>query len=388
MAILIAGYAYVRENFFATFRHYPQRERLYFLLPQRWLVKGGKVVYHPPADAHVLTTRAYFHHSHYRLIGGLLKGWLPAFPLVAWRLKRSQGLWLVYSPSEPILLTTLYQAICSRLLGLKHVFFSWENVPYQRKLRGVKGWLQSCILRWNIALSAGIICGNRRGCEIFSRLTTKPLAQIPLAGLDANWFCPQPGTKQFQEHNWENNLIFTYIGAIGWRKGLAELVAAFRDLAAQWPQARLVIAGSGEAEAELEKIIAQSGLGERVIRFPWLDQRALRALLNVSDIFVYPSLPYGGWEEQFGYAIAEAALMELPVVSTRSGSIADVAVDGQTGLLVEPGDTAALVLALSRLASDQALRQKLGQAGRRWVMANFGQAAVARKFYDFLQSLK
>ncbi|MEK7507185.1 MAG: glycosyltransferase family 4 protein [Patescibacteria group bacterium] len=385
MTTLIAGYAYVRENFFATFRHYPEKENLYFLLPKSWKIKGGKVIYHPPSDPNVFTANAYFHHSRYPVIGGLLKGWLPAFPLVAWRLKRNQQLRLVYTPSEPILLTTLYQALWAKLFGLKHVFFSWENIPYRQKLKGLKGALQKVVLKLNIALSDGIICGNSKCLEIFSALTQKPLVQIPLSGLDMDYFSSQSGAKRFRDLDLENKLVFTFVGAIGIRKGINLMVEAFKAVLAEFPHSFLIIAGSGEGEREIETLIEKHNLGEKIIRHSWLNHKELKELLNASDVFLYPSLPYQGWEEQFGYAMAEASLMKLPVISTFSGSITDVVKDNQTGILVEPNDSQALQRAMFKLASDEGLRRKLGRAGRQFIAENFSQRVIAEKFHNFFR---
>ncbi len=388
MAILIAGYPYIRENYFKTLRHYPKKNALYFLLPKIWKVKGGKVIYYPPSDSNVFKANAYFHHSHYPIIGGLLKGWLPSFPLVVWRLKRTKRLRLVYSPSEPILLATLYQAVWSKLFGLKHIIFSWENIPYWQKLKGIKGALQKIILKLNIALSDGIICGNAKCLEIFSDLTRKPLVQIPLSGLDPDYFSRQPGVKRFRHWNLEDKLVFTFVGALGFRKGIHLIIEAFQKVLAEFPDSLLIIAGSGEDEERIKTIIEKYSLGEQIIRLPWLERDELKQLLNVSDVFLYPSLPYQGWEEQFGYAMAEAELMELPVISTFSGSIEDVVRDGQTGILVEPGDVRALKDAMTKLAGDEKLRKELGRAGRQFIAENFNQPTIARKFYDFFNKFR
>ncbi len=93
--------------------------------------------------------------------------------------------------------------------------------------------------------------------------------------------------------------------------------------------------------------------------------------------------PYGGWEEQFGYSMAEASLMELPVVSTRSGSIEDVVVDGKTGILVEPDNVIQLANAMVRLAMDSALRMRLGHEGRKYITRHFSHAVVAQQFFEF-----
>ena len=68
---------------------------------------------------------------------------MPAFPLMLRKIKKEKKLNIVYSPSEPILLTTLYQGFWSKCFGLKHVIFTWENISYDKKLRGFSGLIKN-----------------------------------------------------------------------------------------------------------------------------------------------------------------------------------------------------------------------------------------------------
>ncbi len=381
MKTLVAGFPYVRESYFATWRHVPTPDDFRFLLPRRWTAKDGKVVFTPPHDARVTTTTAYFHDSHAPLIGGLLKGWMPAFPLVLWRLRHSVT--LVYSCSEPILLTTLYQAIWSKLMRKKHVCFTWENIPYEQKFRGLSRLIHAIILRLNLILSDGLICGNPEGAAIHRRLSRKPIALIPMNGVDPEQFRrPEP-----RDSNLSSRVVYIFIGAIGKRKGIHRILQAFPEVLRRVPNAHLIIAGSGEYEREVERLIDEPNIGEHVTRFPWLSHQEVIRLLSTADIFLYPSIPCGGWAEQFGYSMAEASLMELPVIATRSGSIAEVVQDGVTGILVPPDDADTLSEAMIRLGVDGELRRRMGLAGRAYIVQRFSHSRVATAFSDFFQSL-
>ncbi|HYU64813.1 MAG TPA: glycosyltransferase family 4 protein [Candidatus Paceibacterota bacterium] len=385
MNILVAGFPYVREEYFATFRKYHDRDAIFFLLPSRWEAKGGKVVFYPPSDKNILTTKAFFYHSNYPLIGGLLKGWMPLFPLVLMQNLRKVS--LVYSCSEPTLLTTVYFGFWTKLFGRKHVLFSWENIAYEKKFHGIKLMLKRLIVNLNLLFSDGVICGSTKGKEIFSRLTSKPIAVIPMSGVDTKLFSPISGPKEFQGINLEDKIVYTFAGAIGYRKGIHLFLEAFSKIADQLPDAYCIIAGSGEYEREIDRQIAHSSLKEKIMRIPWIKHQELPKLLAISDIFVYPSLPYGGWEEQFGYSMAEASLMELPIVATNSGSIREIVIDGVTGILVKPGSTDELAQAIIYLAKNSDLRRQMGQAGRHHIMSNFSNQIVAQKFYNFFERI-
>ncbi len=387
MNILIAGYVYIKENYFKTFAFYPEPSAINFLLPKTWKAKDGKIIFQPPNAENVYVSRAYFYHSHYPLIGGLLKGWLPAFPFVLRRLKRAKKLTIVFSPSEPILLTTLYQAFWSKLFGLKHIIFTWENISYENKFKGLNLLCKKIIIKLTIALSDGIVCGNHKAEEICKRLTKKQTAVIPLSGVDVDFFRPVNGDRFLNTYNLHDKLIFSYAGAIGYRKGIHILIQAFQNVVLLIPNVHIVIAGSGEYEKEISELITELNLQEHITRIPWLNRVGLRELLSVSHVFVHPSLVYAGWEEQFGYSMAEASAMELPVISTSTGSIEEVVVDGTTGLLVKPNDKASLEEAMIRLGLDLELRKNMGCAGRQHIIQHFSYKIVAEKFYEFFKKV-
>ncbi|MDO8496466.1 MAG: glycosyltransferase [bacterium] len=387
MNILIAGYAYIRENYFNTFKFYPESEKISFLLPKIWKSKGGKVVFHPPKDLNIFLSRAYFYHSHYPLVGGLLKGWIPVFPFVLKRLKKEKKLNVVYSPSEPVLLTTLYQGFWSKFFGLKHIIFTWENISYDKKLRGFSGLIKKLILWLNIYYSDGIICGNKKAEAIIKDLTKKPTAVIPLSGVDEVFFKPEEKESSKEKYNLTNKIVFTFIGAIGHRKGIHFAIESFKDVVKEIPNARLIIAGSGEYDKEIDELIKKLNLSDCIVRMPWIGHSELRHILSASDVFLYPSFSYGGWEEQFGYSMAEASLMELPVISTLSGSINEVVIDRETGILVKPEDVPSLKEAMIELGQNEDLRHKMGKAGRNYIVNNFSNKIIAGKFYEFFKKI-
>ena len=387
MSILIAGYPYIRESYFKTLRSYPEKDKLFFLLPKEWKIKDGKVVYHPPKDGNVSTVKAYFFHSHYPIIGGLLKGWMPGYFKFLLREKNKKNIEVVFTLTEPILLTTLYQAVIAKMLGLKHIFFTWENVSYD-KFKGLNGLIKRVILNLNLTLSDGVICGNKKAEDIIKKITNKNTAIIPLSGVDGNFFSPFKKERIFKGLDLKNKVVFSFVGSISYRKGIHVALEAFNNILPEIPDATFIIVGSGEYEKEIGRTMNTLGLAQSVHMIPWLSHDELKDLLAVSDVFLYPSLSYGGWEEQFGYSMAEASLMELPVISTFSGSIEDIIINNKTGILVEAGIEKELGLAMIKLAKDINMRKVLGSNGRKYIIENYSYDVVATKFKEFFHSLK
>jgi glycosyltransferase involved in cell wall biosynthesis len=162
------------------------------------------------------------------------------------------------------------------------------------------------------------------------------------------------------------------VGAVGRlepQKGFDVFLRALRDV----PQASAVIVGDGEQHDQLDALADGLGLQDRVHWVGWRDDR--RSYLPWFDVFVLPSRFEG-----FPLALLEALLAEKAVVATDVGSVAEAVLPDQTGLLVPPDDPAALAAAIQKLLSDEALRRRLGAAGRELVLSRFTAAHMAHSF--------
>jgi glycosyltransferase involved in cell wall biosynthesis len=119
----------------------------------------------------------------------------------------------------------------------------------------------------------------------------------------------------------------------------------------------VLIVGDGPDRPRLEQEIAALGLGGRV-RLAG-ERHDVAELLAGADVFVLPSASEG-----MPVSVLEAMAAGLPVVASRVGGLAEQVVDGETGVLVSPGDADELAGALARLLRDPELRRRLGEAGR------------------------
>ena len=148
------------------------------------------------------------------------------------------------------------------------------------------------------------------------------------------------------------------LGELGPRKGTPELIAALASpdlLRRAWTA---TLAGDGPV-GKYRAEAAALGLGGRVALPGWQSADRVRALLAAADMFVLPSR-----QEGLPIAILEAMAVGAAVISTPVGAISDAITDGETGLLVPPGDSAALARAIARLLDDPALRARLAVQAR------------------------
>lgn len=129
---------------------------------------------------------------------------------------------------------------------------------------------------------------------------------------------------------------------------------------------RWLIAGEGADRPRLETLAAAHGLGEMVVFLGRVSEPELQSLYAGCELFVLPSQ-----KEGFGLVFLEAMAFARPVVAAHAGAVDEVVVDGETGLLIPPGNAEALGSAIARLISEPGTRQKLGKAGQRRVMEHF-----------------
>jgi glycosyltransferase involved in cell wall biosynthesis len=152
------------------------------------------------------------------------------------------------------------------------------------------------------------------------------------------------------------------------------------EAAAQVPEAIFALAGDGPERPSLEALAARLGIAGR-IRF--LGYRAdVPELLAACDVFALPSLYEGS-----SLALLEAMAARRPVVSSAIGGTDELIEDGRSGLLVAPGDAAALAAALRRLLGDPGLCRTLAAGARERVERDFTRAEMARRVMAVYEEL-
>ena len=140
---------------------------------------------------------------------------------------------------------------------------------------------------------------------------------------------------------------------------------------------RLLIAGTGDAEKELREKAHALGLEQDVLFLGFVQD--VKSFMAALDIFVLPSL----WEG-FGYVLAEAMVMERPVVAFDITSNPEVVDHGETGYLVDFPDVEAMSRAVLELARDRDLREKMGREGKARVLRRYDIGKVCREIEDYV----
>jgi len=182
----------------------------------------------------------------------------------------------------------------------------------------------------------------------------------------------------------ENAYLIVYAGRIAREKGLHRLVEAMAQLAPTPEGMFAVVAGDARVYGdsryldELRALVQRLRLGEKVKFIGHVND--VENLFACADLVVQPSDA-----EAFGRTLIEAMAMRTPVIGTKAGGAAEVVEDGVTGVLVAPGDSQALARAISRLATNRTLAERMGVAGRERVERLFTiekHAAAIQEIYD------
>lgn len=155
------------------------------------------------------------------------------------------------------------------------------------------------------------------------------------------------------------------IGRVVPDKGFDVALAAVKLLANRFPHAELIIAGDGPDRGPLEQQALSLGL--RTVEFRgWVDPEEVPALLNSCTLVLMPSRV-----EPFGLVALQAAQMARPIVASRVGGLPEIVIQGETGWLVEKGDSNALASAVAFLLEHPELAVRMGQAARRRALRVF-----------------
>lgn len=167
------------------------------------------------------------------------------------------------------------------------------------------------------------------------------------------------------------------VGRLHWKKGLEYGLLAVKQLVDAGYDVVYDIVGSGDSEECLRFATHDLGL-QAVVQWHGRQSASfIKETLEQADVYLLPSLSEG-----LSNAALEAMAMELPVVATTAGGMAEAITEGVEGFLVPARDAAAITQALARLLDNPLLRQQMGQAGRRRVESHFH---LQRQIDCFLQ---
>ncbi|MCY3951767.1 MAG: glycosyltransferase family 4 protein [bacterium] len=200
------------------------------------------------------------------------------------------------------------------------------------------------------------------------RVAPDRIAVVPV-GVDPDVFRPRPEVLR------RDALLVTTASADVAMKGMAYLLEALAQLRSSGRKAELTIIGRPRADSPTLERIQLMGLSDAVRFVSDLSEAEIVNLFAEAAVAVVPSLYEG-----FSLPAIEAMSCAVPLVTTTGGALPEVVgPDGETALLVPPGDAASLAGALQRVLDDPELGRRLGQGGRRRVLDNWSWRHTAER---------
>lgn len=193
------------------------------------------------------------------------------------------------------------------------------------------------------------------------------------------------GHRIRDEFGWSHDTpLVVAVGRLDPSKGHRLLLQAFAEVVRELPSARLLVCGRTfmreRYDLELEQLANGLGLAAHVV---FAGARAdVPAIMAEADLFALPTE-----NEACGLVFLEAMAAGLPAVAIRSGGVPELVVDGETGLLSDPGDAEQLARNMLRILEDGSVGDRMGKSGRSRVFAEFSPKHVAETWTTTVEEL-
>lgn len=203
------------------------------------------------------------------------------------------------------------------------------------------------------------------------RLKKQLLKKAPKARVEVLYNAVPIPTVRNQEAERDRILM---LGRQGARKGSYDLLKAIAQIGDRLPEnIRLWMCGDGETE-EIKREADRLGIGGRLAFVGWVDGQQKEECLKKAMMHVLPS-----YREALPMSILETMSRGIPNISTDIASIPEVIKDGETGLLIRPGEVERLAESILRLATDRTLREQIGEKGRERIRESFSLEACVNR---------
>jgi glycosyltransferase involved in cell wall biosynthesis len=263
---------------------------------------------------------------------------------------------LVHLEADPDTPLAADLAGLARKSGIPYLLFSWQSLPTP------SGWWTSRRVKTVLGSAGGVIGGNPLAMELLRQRAPQAIAGvIPQAGVDL----PRPRSPREGEP-----LTMAFAGRLVPERGADLLIRALGQTFGNW---RLLIAGTGPEQEELEELIQRLGSASRIHWLGGLRREALDQVFREADCLVVPSRDTPDWVEYHSPVLLEAMASGIAPLVTRAGCLPHLV--GDAGVVVEGVDQLADMLQ-AWVAEPEKCRS-LGAAPRQRVLERYVTGAIA-----------
>ena len=266
------------------------------------------------------------------------------------------------------------EPLIARASGCRRWIFTKKNLSW-----GSRAWVLRSLFASHIVTSNDLMRQMFYSGRFWAKRTS-----VVTHGVDTELFCPRPGSRDWLRRWIGAPLDSQIVGCVANMVPLKDHGLLIRAVGRLDTPSHLLLVGSGDEGyvEELRELVASLGLQERVHFVGALEASEVARVLAGLDVFVLPSRSEG-----LGVAVIEAMACEVASVATRCVGPEVIIDSGENGRLVPVGDEMALASTLEDLISDQELRKRLGQNGRKTVLSRFGAQMEADSYSQLYQRL-
>ncbi len=237
------------------------------------------------------------------------------------------------------------------------------------KMKGY-AWLDRLVLRW---FDRTVVVSNEVKQKIIQSGISEKRVRLISNGVNTELFEAECSIEKIRndlgiDHD---DIVIGTVGRISPEKNHRILLEISKAIRVRYPKTRFLIIGDGPLKKSLE-----AEYRSQSVIFTGL-RKDVGNLYRCMDLFVLPSLTEG-----LPMVLLEAMASKLPVVATRVGKVGDVVVDGETGLLVTPGDETGLLKAISFLLNNMIEARKMGEKGKWRIKKCFSADRMSRAYLE------
>lgn len=190
-----------------------------------------------------------------------------------------------------------------------------------------------------------------------------------------------PCTTEVSSNAYPKRKQILYAGTVNARKGYADMIKAFAQIADRYPDWSIVFAGNGEIE-EGKALASQLGIAKQAVFLGWVRGEEKDKAFKEASIFCLPS-----YAEGFPMGVLDAWAYGLPVITTPVGGIPDIAIDENNCLLFNPGDVDILAKQMDKMMSSEEFRKLVASESNELAKGIFSVEKVTERLENIYQNL-
>lgn len=277
----------------------------------------------------------------------------------------------VHSASRASFIRKSILLAIARLFGCKTIFHL-HGAEFQQFSTQESGQLMCRWIRYTLEKSSAVIALSDSWADFLVRYA--PKAKVLVVSNSVK-------LSPVAEDSVEESERILFLGRVGERKGVFELLRAVSILKNKFPKLRLVLGGDGDLDA-VRAAVRDLDIAEFVEILGWVGPEQKAIELARASVFTLPS-----FDEGLPMAMLEAMAAGKAIVVTAVGGIPEAVKDGENGLLIAPGDAVTLAAAIRKVMEDPVLHRKLAGNARKSIEERFSTDVVINKLSNLYQQL-